>query len=220
MSELKSLREKSLEHEESLNRECKISQKFTTDLPVMVTSIRVVGNGLGDLKKEVTGLQQTSAAQLEAMEAAVTNLHQNTYDMSTQLSNLEAEHSNLRASMLEQMTSINEAVEAQTGLIKMHDQFINELQSVAKTSAETNQRSFQQMDDQVTSIQADLADKSETWRGQFENMSEMVNGHDVTVGQICCKLDKLNMEFRGVLQTVDDQVKGHHMTVSIAIFHR
>ena len=30
MSELKSLREKALEHEESLNKECKISQKFTT----------------------------------------------------------------------------------------------------------------------------------------------------------------------------------------------
>ena len=40
MSELKSLREKTLQHEESLNKECKISQKFTQDLPVMVTTIR------------------------------------------------------------------------------------------------------------------------------------------------------------------------------------
>ncbi len=57
MSELKSLREKTLQQEESLNRECKISQKFTTDLPVMVTTIKVVGTGLSDLKKEVTSLQ-------------------------------------------------------------------------------------------------------------------------------------------------------------------
>ena len=45
MSELKNLREKALEHEESLNKECKVSQKFSTDLPVMVTSIKVVGSG-------------------------------------------------------------------------------------------------------------------------------------------------------------------------------
>ena len=96
MSELKSLREKALEHEESLNKECKISQKFSTDLPVMVTSIKVVGSGLTDLRREVTALKATSSSQLEAMEAAVTNLHQNTYEMTTQMSNLEAEHANLR----------------------------------------------------------------------------------------------------------------------------
>ena len=96
MSELKSLREKALEHEESLNKECKISQKFSTDLPVMVTSSKVVGSGLTDLRREVTALKATSSSQLEAMEAAVTNLHQNTYEMTTQMSNLEAEHANLR----------------------------------------------------------------------------------------------------------------------------
>ena len=96
MSELKSLREKALEHEESLNKECKISQKFSTDLPVMVTSIKVVGSGLTDLRREVTALKATSSSQLEAMEAAVTNLPQNTYEMTTQMSNLEAEHASLR----------------------------------------------------------------------------------------------------------------------------
>ena len=100
MSELKTLREKTIEHEETLTKECKISQKFTNDLPVMVTTIRVVGTGLTDLKQEVTNMRLTSASQLEHMEAAVTNMHQNTYEMTTQMSNLEAEHANLRASVL------------------------------------------------------------------------------------------------------------------------
>ena len=66
------------------------------DLPVMVTSIKVVGSGLTDLRREVTALKADSSSQLEAMEAALTNLHQNTYEMTTQMSNLEAEHANLR----------------------------------------------------------------------------------------------------------------------------
>ena len=99
MSELKSLREKALEHEESLNKECKISAKFTTELPVMVTSIKVVGSGLTDLRRELTAMKANSTSQLENMEAAVTNLHQNTYEMTTQMSNLEAEHANLRLAL-------------------------------------------------------------------------------------------------------------------------
>ena len=34
----------------------------------------------------------------------------------------------------------------------------------------------------------------------------MVNGHDETLGELSSKLESLSMEFRGVLQTVDDQV--------------
>ena len=44
-------------------------------------------------------MKANSTSQLENMEAAVTNLHQNTYEMTTQMSNLEAEHANLRLAL-------------------------------------------------------------------------------------------------------------------------
>lgn len=167
---------------------------------------RAVGSGLTDLKKEVTSMKSTSEAQLEAMEAAVTNLHQNTYDMSTQLTNLEAEHANLRASILEQMTSINEAVEAQTGVIKMHDSQIKDANFEAKRMEEETKNSFQNLGGKVTEVTEDLEAKSLLWKGQFEHLSSVVMNHDSTVNCMNGKLDQLSMEFRGVLQTVDDQV--------------
>ncbi len=50
-------------------------------------------------------MKANSTSQLENMEAAVTNLHQNTYEMTTQMSNLEAEHANLRLALHSQPLS-------------------------------------------------------------------------------------------------------------------
>ena len=173
----------------------------------MVTSIRVVGSGLTDLRTEVTQLQAASSSQLKAMEDAVTILHNNTYEMNGQLSNLEAEHGSLRASVLEQMTSINEAVEAQTGLIKMHDQAINELKTDTSTSAEAIKTSLETLQANLTSVETDLTSRGDEWKIRFDQMASMVSQHDGAVGQMSSQLEKLNLEFRGVLQTVDDQVR-------------
>ncbi len=136
----------------------------------------------------------------------MTNLHQNSYEMTTQLSNLESEYSNLRASVLEQMTSINEAVEAQTGLLKMHDLNINELQSETKTFSSQTQESFQNLQEKFAKLQTDLDVKAETLRAQFERISGSVTNHEENITCNAARLDKLSMEFRGILQTVDDQV--------------
>ena len=87
MSELKSLREKTLEQEESLNKECRISTKFTTDLPVMVTSIRVVGSGLAELRKETNELRNSTVFEVNNMATAVDNLDATSCQMKAQIGN-------------------------------------------------------------------------------------------------------------------------------------
>ena len=111
-----------------------------------------------------------------------------------------------RASVLEQMTSINEAVEAQTGLIKMHDLSINELQSETKNSTQTITESLRNLEEKVTAVDSDLASKADDLGLKFDQITSVVNGHEEGIGELSSKLETLSMEFRGVLQTVDDQV--------------
>ena len=92
MTELKTLRETTIGHENRLAAEGKISSKFTTDLPVMVTSIRVVGSGLADLKKEIASMKGGSASQLQFVESAMKTLHTDTGDMCSQLKRLGKKH--------------------------------------------------------------------------------------------------------------------------------
>ena len=105
------------------------------------------------------------------------------------------------------MTSINEAVEAQTGLIKMHDLNINELQTETKKSNENIQQSLQSLEDRVKGLEEGLASKTSEWLGQIDQISSVITGHDEAIGQLSNQLDRLSLEFRGVLQTVDDQVR-------------
>ena len=63
--------------------------------------------------------------------------------------------------MLEQMTSINEAVEAQTGLIKMHDLSINDLQLETRSSTETITQSLRNLEEKVTRVDNELAAKAD-----------------------------------------------------------
>ena len=112
----------------------------------------------------------------------------------------------ISASVLEQMTSINEAVEAQTGLIKMHDLSINELQSETKSSAACITQSLKNLEDKVTRVESDLAGKADDLSFKFGQITNVVNGHEEALGAVSSKLESLSMEFRGVLQTVDDQV--------------
>ena len=104
------------------------------------------------------------------------------------------------------MTSINEAVEAQTGLIKMHDLSINELQSETKSSAACITQSLKNLEDKVTRVESDLAGKADDLSFKFGQITNVVNGHEEALGAVSSKLESLSMEFRGVLQTVDDQV--------------
>ena len=97
----------------------------------------------------------------------MTILHSNTYEMNGQLSHLEAEHGSLRASVLEQMTSINEAVEAQTGLIKMHDQAINELKTDTSPSAGAIKTSLETLQAKLTSVETDLTSRGDEWKIRF-----------------------------------------------------
>ena len=96
MTELKTLRETTIQHENKLMAEGKISSKFTTDLPVMVTSIRVVGSGLADLKREIASMKGGSASQLQIVESAMKTLHADTGDMCSQLSRLGKKHACLK----------------------------------------------------------------------------------------------------------------------------
>ena len=59
------------------------------------------------------------------------------------------------------MTSINEAVEAQTGLIKMHDLSINDLQLETRSSTETITQSLRSLEEKVTRVDSELAAKAE-----------------------------------------------------------
>lgn len=152
MSELKSLREKTLEQEESLSKECRISTKFTTDLPVMVTSIRVVGSGLAELKNEVNGLRSSTTFEVNNMATAVDNLDASSHQMKAQIGTLESENVNLRESVLEQMTSINESVEAQTGLLKLHDLSINQISDDTKSISEKLEGTIERLDEKMASI--------------------------------------------------------------------
>ena len=124
MTELKTLRETTIQHENRLTAEGKISSKFTTDLPVMVTSIRVVGSGLADLKKEVGSLKSGSASQLQIVESAMKNLHTDTVTMCSQLNQLEVSHNDLRISFDEQMYALNETLDAQTHMVTSHGESI------------------------------------------------------------------------------------------------
>ena len=152
MSELKSLREKTLEQEESLTKESRISTKFTTDLPVMVTSIRVVGSGLAELKNEVNGLRSSTTFEVNNMATAVDNLDASSNQMKAQIGTLEVENVNLRESVLEQMTSINESVEAQTGLLKLHDLSINQISDDTKAISEKLEGTIERLDEKLASI--------------------------------------------------------------------
>ena len=152
MSELKSLREKTLEQEESLTKESRISTKFTTDLPVMVTSIRVVGSGLSELKNEVNGLRSSTTFEVNNMATAVDNLDASSNQMKAQIGTLEVENVNLRESVLEQMTSINESVEAQTGLLKLHDLSINQISDDTKAISEKLEGTIERLDEKLASI--------------------------------------------------------------------
>ena len=59
------------------------------------------------------------------------------------------------------MTSINEAVEAQTGLIKMHDLSINDLQLETRSSTETITQSLRNLEEKVTRVDSELAAKAD-----------------------------------------------------------
>ena len=209
MSELKSLREKTLEQEESLNKECRISTKFTTDLPVMVTSIRVVGSGLAELRGEVNGLRTSTTFEVNNMATAVDNLDASSNQMKAQIGNLEAENVALRESVLEQMTSINESVEAQTGLLKLHDLSINQISEETKSINEKLDGHVERLDEKLTSIDSGLTERVNDLFTRLDQMTTLVQEHDAVSKRLTAQLETLNHEFRGVLQTVDDQVFKH-----------
>ena len=119
---------------------------------------------------------------------------------------METENVTLRASVLEQMTSINESVEAQTGLIKLHDMSINQLSDETRTLNENFDRNIERLDEKLVTVDSGLTERVNDLFTRLDQMTTLVQEHDVISKRLSSQLETLNHEFRGVLQTVDDQV--------------
>ena len=76
-------------------------------------------------------------------------------------------------------------------------------------------------DDRLTNLEDALLGRNQDSNEKFDQLQVLINNHGESVSQLANQVQSLTEEFRGVLQTVDDQVSAlltiHYRNVKI--FH-
>jgi hypothetical protein len=217
MTELKTLREKTGEAEVTLTKENKISAKFTADLPVLVTSLRVVGSGLADLRKDVASLRQTSLTQLEATVNAVGGMHGNSNDVTSELIKLSSAQEALQEVVRTQTASIWETVKGQGSILDTHSQSMEAINDVTESSTTSLDSVTSELNQRFDSIKADVASTLAEWRSRQADTTSLVDKHDQLLGQLGSEVQSVNSELHVLLQDVDVQVNSSQMRLEAMV---
>ena len=91
-------------------------------------------------------------------------------------------------------------------MVQSHSESISDLK-------ETSGKLWQKLDEDIsnhvarlTNLEDSLLGKNEDSNEKFTQLQTLINHHGESVSQLANQVQQLTGEFRGVLQTVDDQV--------------
>ena len=83
---------------------------------------------------------------------------------------------------------------------------INQLSDETRTLNENFDRNIERLDEKLVTVDSGLTERVNDLFTRLDQMTTLVQEHDVISKRLSSQLETLNHEFRGVLQTVDDQV--------------
>ena len=119
---------------------------------------------------------------------------------------IDTSHHGLRESFDEQMYALNETLDAQTHMVHSHSEGISDLKETSGKLWNKIDEDISSHNDRLTLLEDALTGKNEDSNEKFDQLQCLINHHGESVSQLSNQVQQLTGEFRGVLQTVDDQV--------------
>ena len=104
------------------------------------------------------------------------------------------------------MYALNETLDAQTHMVHSHSEGISDLKETSGKLWNKIDEDISSHNERLTHLEDALTGKNADSNEKFDQLQCLINHHGESVSQLSNQVQQLTGEFRGVLQTVDDQV--------------